>query len=81
MKTEAKLISIIQATVEDKPNITAATDLRKELHLDSFGTVMLINSIEEAFGIEIDEADFAQVKTVSDVIALLESKYDVCELA
>ncbi len=75
MKTEDKLISIIKANTEDKAGITLATDLRKELHLDSFGTVMVINGIEDAFGIEVDEADFARVNTVGDVLSLLRTKY------
>ena len=75
MKIEEKVISIIQANTEQKEGITLATDLRKGLHLDSFGTVMLINALEEAFGIEVEESDFAKVKTVGDVISLLQNRH------
>ncbi len=77
MQIEEKVISIIQANTEQKEPITPATDLRKELHLDSFGTVMIINALEQAFGVELEESDFAQIKTVGDVIKLLENRH-VC---
>jgi acyl carrier protein len=36
---------------------------------------MVINAIEESFGITVDDADFARVNTVGDVVALLRTKY------
>jgi acyl carrier protein len=75
MNIEEKILSIIRSNTEEKAGITLSSDLRKELRLDSFGTLMVINAIEEAFGIAIDDADFARVNTVGEVVSLLRTKY------
>jgi acyl carrier protein len=75
MRTEEIIISIIQSNTEEKAGITLASNLRKELLLDSFGTLMVINAIEDAFGISIEQSDFARVNTVGDVVSLLRTKY------
>jgi acyl carrier protein len=36
---------------------------------------MVINAIEDGFGVAVDDADFCHVQTVADVVALLRSKY------
>jgi acyl carrier protein len=36
---------------------------------------MVINALEDTFGIALDEADFARVNTVGDVVSLLREKY------
>ena len=75
MKIEDKVISIVRSNTEEKDPILLSTDLRKELRLDSFGTLMLINAIEEGFGISLEEADFSRIKTVADIVSLLQGKY------
>jgi len=75
MKIEQQVISIIQSNTEEKEGVTLGSDLRKELRLDSFGTLMVINALEDTFGIALDEADFARVNTVGDVVSLLREKY------
>ena len=75
MKIEQQVISIIQSNTEEKEVVTLGSDLRKELRLDSFGTLMVINALEDTFGIALDEADFARVNTVGDVVSLLREKY------
>ena len=75
MKIEQQVISIIQSNTEEKEGVTLGSDLRKELRLDSFGRLMVINALEDTFGIALDEADFARVNTVGDVVLLLREKY------
>ncbi len=75
MKLEETVLSIIEANTEGKGQVTLASDLRHELHLDSFGTLMLINAIEDDLGVTVNEDDFCQVRTVGDVVALLRTKY------
>jgi acyl carrier protein len=75
MKIEQQVISIIQSNTEEKEGVTLASDLRKQLRLDSFGTLMVINALEDTFGIALDESDFARVSTVGDVVSLLREKY------
>lgn len=75
MKIEDKVISIVRSNTEEKDPILLSTDLRKELRLDSFGTLMLINALEEGFGIAVEEADFRRINTVADIVSLLQGKY------
>lgn len=75
MKIEEQVISIIQSNTEAKRGITLGSDLRKELRLDSFGTLMVINALEDTFRVALEDADFARVNTVGDVVALLREKY------
>jgi acyl carrier protein len=75
MKLEDRVIAIIRANIEAAREVTLASDLRKELHLDSFGTLMVLNAIEDTFGLSVNEAHFNQVHTVQDVVALLRTQY------
>ena len=75
MKIEEKIISIIQSNTEAKEGISLRSNLRQDLRLDSFGTLMVINALEDTFGIALEEADFARVNTVGDVVSLLRQKY------
>lgn len=75
MKIEEKVLAIIRANTEEKAGVTLASDLRQELRLDSFGTLMVINALEDELGISVEDGDFQQVRRVSDVVALLRSKY------
>jgi acyl carrier protein len=75
MNLEEQIISIIKDNIEEKYDITADTDLRNELGLDSFDTMMIINAIEDEFDITIDESDFDNIKIVLDIIQLLQGKY------
>lgn len=75
MKIEEKIISIIQSNTEAKEGISLGSNLRQDLRLDSFGTLMVINALEDTFGIALEETDFARVNTVGDVVSLLRQKY------
>ena len=75
MKIQEKVLAIIQSNTEEKKDITLGSDLRKELCLDSFGTLMVIDALEDSFKIALNEADFASVNTVGDVVSLLREKY------
>jgi acyl carrier protein len=75
MQLEEQVISIIESNTEGKRGITLGSDLRKEVGLDSFGTLMVINALEDTFGLTLKEADFARVKTVGDVVSLLREEY------
>ena len=75
MNLEEQIISIIKDNIEEKYDVTADTDLRNELGLDSFDTMMIINAIEDEFDITIEESDFDNIKTVFDIIKLLLTKY------
>jgi acyl carrier protein len=75
MSLEEKVVAIVRANVPRNLEVTLASDLRRELHLDSFGTLMILNALEDAFAISVQEADFGRVITVADVVELLRSRY------
>ena len=75
MSIEDKVVSIVRANTEEKEPVSMSTDLRKDLHLDSFGALMVINGLEEGFGIAVEEGDFCRINTAADIVNLLRSKY------
>ena len=54
--------------------VTPQTDIKKDLGLDSLDIVEILMSVEEEWGIIIDDDETASLKTVADVIALIERK-------
>ncbi len=72
---ERKIIDLIQANIENKNTVTLDGDLRRDLGVDSFGAIMIINDLEDAFGIEIKEADFNGLEKVADIVQMLVAQY------
>lgn len=50
--------------------------LRDDLGLDSLQAVTVVMSLEEAFGVEVDDDEIDKLQTVGDVLALLSEKTD-----
>ena len=66
--TTEKVRAILAAQLDiDEEKITAQTDIADDLGADSLDVVELMMSVEEEFGIAIDEADVQGFKTVGDV--------------
>ena len=74
MSAEQKIIKIIRENIETEVEVCPESNLRNDLALDSFGTLMIINALEEEFHIAIDSADFDNLRTVSDIITALNEK-------
>ncbi len=55
-----------------KEKITLESDLSEDLGGDSLDAVELIMAIEEEFDVEIADEDAQKIKTVQDIINLLE---------
>ncbi len=72
---EEKLIGIIRTNMEKEKEVTLSSNLRDELELDSFGTMMIVAAIEDEFGIAVDESDFEKFNTVADILGILKEKY------
>ncbi|MCI8912028.1 MAG: acyl carrier protein [Clostridia bacterium] len=68
-----KLSKIIadQLNMEQK-EITEATLLKEDLNADSLDIVEIIMSIEEEFGVQVDDDDALGFKTVGDVVGYIE---------
>jgi acyl carrier protein len=54
--------------------VTPAASLIDDLGADSLDTVELVIAFEEAFGIEIPEADVEPIRTVKDAIEYVRSR-------
>lgn len=52
--------------------ITPESDVVKDLGADSLDVVELLISLEDEFGVSIPEDDIVNVKTVGDIVAMLE---------
>jgi acyl carrier protein len=74
-----KVMDLVRSNIEKKYAVTLQSDLRKDLEVDSFGTIMIVNAIEDEFGITVEEADIKTMEKVSDIVELLEKKYNVSE--
>ncbi len=57
--------------------VTPEAQLGRDLDLDSLDTVELTLGIEEAFGIEIPDAELDGLVSVQDAIDLVEKKLEV----
>jgi acyl carrier protein len=75
MELEQKVLELIRSNIENKHPVTLESDLRKDLGVDSFGTLMLVNAIEDTFDIAVEEADIPTLEKVSDIVSLLRTKY------
>ena len=56
----------------DQSKITKDTLLKEDLQADSLDIVEVIMSIEEEFGIQVDDDDALAFKTVGDVVEYIE---------
>lgn len=71
MTFEERVIATVGGAIERKQQITLATNLINDLGVDSFGSIMIINALEDEFSITINETNFESVVTVEDIITLL----------
>ena len=79
MSIETRVIRVIRENSEDIDALPTDADLRDELGIDSFGTMMIVNGIEDDFSVTIDEADIPSIRTVADIVHLLRDKYGISE--
>lgn len=72
-----KLTDIISNYIADKSQLTAiteSTDFIKDLKINSANLVDITLDIEEAFGIEIDNAAMEQMLSVGAAVAIVSEK-------
>ncbi len=77
--TETDLFERFRKLTADLLDVAAeqvVTDARfaEELGVDSLDLVELVEALEAAFGISIDDEELAEVTTVGEAFALLEGK-------
>lgn len=72
-----KLIKVFHTVFEDDVDIsgvTEASSLREDVGINSIGMLYMAMAVEEEFGVKFHNEDFAQIKTVGDVIACIQGK-------
>lgn len=77
MNTYQRLVSVCTAVFEgetDLSSISLDADLRQDLGINSIGLLYMAMAIEEEFGIKFVNDDFADIKTVKDVVEIIEKK-------
>lgn len=77
MTLEERVIKTIEENLEEKAEIkiTVNTDLRNDLGLDSFAMVIVLNALDDEFGITIDEKDLNGINNVGDIVNGLKQHY------
>ncbi|MCK4407521.1 MAG: hypothetical protein KAV44_07575 [Bacteroidales bacterium] len=77
MELQKKVIEVIKENTDWKGVINMKQDLVKDLGIDSFGMLMIVNTLEEDFLIQIEDEDLKGLKIVSDIVQKLEEKLSV----
>lgn len=72
MDTTARVMEIIREHQETPRHFGARSDLREEAGIDSFGTLMVVNAIEDTFGVTVADTDIERFRTVKDIVEVLE---------
>ncbi len=78
MNTFERLIKVFNAVFEDEVNtdsVTMQSNLHEDIGINSIGMLYMAMALEEEFEIKFHNEDFMKIKTVSDVIDCIESKY------
>ena len=75
MEIIEKVIAIIRENIDNRIDVEPGTILIDDIGIDSFDRLMIVNSIEDEFSVEFDEADFEGIKKVSDIATILSTKY------
>lgn len=75
MEVYDKVVSLLSEQLGiDKSRITPDSDIVKDLGADSLDVVQMLMSMEEEYGITVSEDDAANLKTVRDIVNILEKK-------
>lgn len=62
---------ITDCFMTERRNVTLEKTLRDDLDMDSFDEINLLADLEDSFGITISDEEFAEIKTVGEVVALV----------
>ena len=69
------IVAIISDFVDVNPDeVTVDSKLRSDLGLNSFDFVNIAVEVEREYNIKIPDVDIAQLKTVGDLLKLVEEK-------
>lgn len=57
----------------NKKDLTATTRLKEDLNVDSLDVVELVMDLEAMFNVRISDEEAASIKTIEDIVKLVES--------
>lgn len=78
MSTQDKVIDIVCMQLGyDKDKVSLTSDIVEDLGADSLDGIELVMELEEAFDIEIPDADAEKLTTVQEICDYLREKYDL----
>ena len=77
MKTIEVIKKIIVENIDDNITIENNTNLKKDLNLDSFDVLMIMNAIDDEFSISLEDDGFQKINTPKEIVSLLQTKYGV----
>lgn len=77
MSTFERLINVCKAVFEDELDLTRVTEnsnLREDIGINSVGLLYMAMALEEEFEIKFTNDDFIDLKTVKDVVGIIDKK-------
>lgn len=74
--TEAVIALIMEATGYERSEIEPSMDLREDLSIRSSRLPVIMDSMENKFGIKIHLEDFMEVRTIADIVGKLRELVD-----
>ena len=75
MNTFEKIASLMAEQLGvDKASITPKSEIIKDLGADSLDVVEMLLDLEKEYGVEISDEQAAELKTVGDIVKLIENK-------
>ena len=57
----------------DKAEVTPEKRLVEDLHADSATLIMLVMDLEDEYGITVSDDKLAEIKTIAEVVSLIEA--------
>ena len=73
-----KIASILKPYIEDHEfqNLKSSDHLVNDLNIDSADLVCVVLDVENSYGIVIEDAAIESIKTVADILTIVESTVD-----
>lgn len=73
MDTYSKVVSIIAQQLDiSEESINISSDVVKDLGADSIDIVQLLMAMEDEFGVTVTEDDADRLKTVGDIVKIID---------
>ena len=71
MKTQEKVIEVIRENINWEDDISLDMHLTGDLGVDSLDILVIVNTLEDEYSIEVEENCIKDLKTVGDVVEKL----------